>query len=134
MFDTTIEPALPDHVATTFEAVCQEAIWEAIRRGRIDSYSEVGRWWYGEDEIDIVGLAPSDDRIVFAECKWTTDPVGRRLVDRLQRKAETVRWGPADRTEEFVLFSKSGFVDGLEDELNDAWSLFSLTELDAVFS
>ena len=37
VFDTTIEPALPDHVATTFEAVCQEAIWEAIRRGRIDS-------------------------------------------------------------------------------------------------
>ncbi len=134
VFDTTIEPDLPDHVATTFEAVCQEAVWEAIRRGKMDSYSEVGRWWYGEDEIDIVGLAPDADRILFAECKWTTDPVGRSLVDSLQTKAENVRWGPADRTEEFALFSKSGFVDGLDAELNDAWSLFDLTELETVFS
>ncbi len=97
--------------------------------GTLESYSEVGRWWYGEDEIDIVGLEPADDRILFAECKWTAEPVGQTLVDSLRAKASRVRWGPDDRTEEFVLFSKSGFVDGLED-LGDNWSLLSLTELD----
>jgi len=130
VYDGTIAPDLPLHVATTFEDVCQEAVWEGIRRGAFAPYSEVGRWWYGEDEIDIVGLAPHDDRILFAECKWTSDPVGTALVEDLQARAEQVRWGPDERTERFALFSKSGFVEGLEDQLDDHWSLWNLSQLD----
>ncbi|MFC6718928.1 ATP-binding protein [Natrialbaceae archaeon GCM10025810] len=130
VYDGTIEPDLPTHVATTFEDVCQEAVWEAIRRGAFDPYSEVGRWWYGEEEIDIVGLAPEDDRVLLAECKWTTDPIGEDLVESLRAKAENVRWGPPDRDEQFALFSKNGFVDGLEAQLDDSWSLFSVADLD----
>ncbi|UPV73949.1 ATP-binding protein [Halorussus limi] len=130
VYDGTIEPDLPIHVATTFEDVCQEAVWEGIRRGTFDPYSEVGRWWYGEEEIDIVGLAPNDDRVLLAECKWTTEPVGEDLVQSLRAKAENVRWGPPDRNERFALFSKSGFVDGLEAQLDDSWSLFSVADLD----
>ncbi|CAI50903.1 DUF234 domain protein (plasmid) [Natronomonas pharaonis DSM 2160] len=130
VYDGTIEPDLPTHVATTFEDVCQEAVWEGIRRGTFDPYSEVGRWWYGEEEIDIVGLAPNDDRVLLAECKWTTDPVGEDLVESLRAKAEHVRWGPPDRDEQFALFSKSGFVDGLEAQLDDSWSLFTVADID----
>ncbi|ELY92308.1 ATPase [Natrialba hulunbeirensis JCM 10989] len=133
VFDGTIEPDLPRHVATTFEDVCTEAVWELIRRGEFNPYSAVGRWWYGEDEVDIVGLAPEADRLLLAECKWTSDPVGHGLVDDLRTKAESVRWGPDDRTEQFALFSKSGFVDGLADELDEDWSLFDLDDLDQLF-
>ena len=130
VYDGTIEPDLPTHVATTFEDVCQEAVWEGIRRGAFEPYSEVGRWWYGEAEIDIVGLAPNDDRVLLAECKWTTDPVGEDLVESLRAKAENVRWGPSNRDEQFALFSKNGFVDGLEAQLDDSWSLFSVADID----
>jgi len=130
VYDGTIEPDLPTHVATTFEDVCQEAVWEGIRRGAFEPYSEVGRWWYGEEEIDIVGLAPNDDRVLLAECKWTTDPVGEDLVESLRAKAEHVRWGPSDRDEQFALFSKNGFVDGLEAQLDDSWSLFTVADID----
>src|SRR6056297_2559658 len=130
VYNGTIEPDLPTHVATTFEDVCQEAVWEGIRRGTFDPYSEVGRWWYGEEEIDIVGLAPNDDRVLLAECKWTTGPVGEDLVESLRAKAEHVRWGPSDRDERFALFSKSGFVDGLEAQLDDSWSLFTVSDID----
>ncbi|WP_121743411.1 ATP-binding protein [Natronorubrum halophilum] len=133
VFDGTIEPDLPTHVATTYEEVCQEAVWEAVRCGDIDPYAKVGRWWYGEEEIDIVGLAPDDDRILLAECKWTADPVGHALVKSLRSKAESVRWGSGNREEQFALFSKSGFVDGLEDELDDSWSLFGLDDLERLF-
>jgi len=132
VYDGTIEPNLPDHVATTFEDVCQEAVWAAIRRGELESYSEVGRWWYGEDEIDIVGLAPDADRILFAECKWTSEPVGPALASQLREKAQRVRWGPDTREEEFALFSKSGFVDGFADDIDESWSLYGLSELGAL--
>jgi len=130
----TIAPDLPTHVATTFEDVCREALWAGIRRGDVDPYSELGRWWYGEHEVDIVGLAPNDDRLLLAECKWTSDPVGRSLVERLRAKADHVRWGPGDRTERFALFSKSGFVDDLADEVDDNWSLYGLSDLEALFA
>jgi len=133
VYEGTIAPALPDHVAPTFETVCQEAVWELVRRGEFPAYSEVGRWWYGEDKIDIVGLAPNDDRILFAECKWTAEPVGESLAVELRRKAANVRWGPDNRTEQFALFSKNGFVDGMADDLGSEWSLFSVDELDRLF-
>lgn len=132
VFDGSIEPDLPHHTASTFEDICREALWEGVRRGAFDSYAEIGRWWYREDEIDIVGLAPRDDRILFAECKWTSTPVGHGLVEDLQRKATNVRWGPANRTERFAIFSKSGFEEGLERELDDTWSLFDLDDLDTM--
>ena len=134
VYDGTIEPNLPDHVATTFEDVCREAVWGAIRRGELGPYSEVGPWWYGEDEIDIVGLSPDEDRVLLAECKWTTEPVGHGLVSSLRDKAERVRWGPDTREEEFALFSKSGFVAGLADDLDDNWSLFNVADMDDLLS
>jgi AAA+ ATPase superfamily predicted ATPase len=132
VYENTIEPDFPNHVAETFEDICQETLWEGIRRGEFEGYSEIGRWWYGEHEIDIVGLSPTDDRILFAECKWTSEPVGRGLVKDLRAKTEHVQWGPASRTERFALFSKSGFVDGLEQDLDDAWSLFDVSDIDRV--
>jgi len=126
VYDETIEPGLSDHVATTFEDVCREVVWTSIRRDDLGPYSEVGRWWYGEDEIDIVGLAPGEDRILLGECKWTTESVGHGLASQLREKADRVRWGPDSREEEFALFSKSGFVDGLADDLGDEWHLFDL--------
>jgi hypothetical protein len=61
----------------------------------------------------------------------TSQPVGHSLAAQLRDKAERVRWGPKTRDEEFALFSKSGFVDGLVDELASNGSLFDLTEIDA---
>jgi len=133
-FEQTIAPELPDYVATPFEDVCREAVWEAIRQEKLGPYSEVGPWWYGDHEIDIVALAPSDDRLLFAECKWTNEPVGHELVDSVTAKTEHVRWGPDSRNERFALFSKTGFVDGLGRDLDDRWLLFELSDLDALFA
>jgi AAA+ ATPase superfamily predicted ATPase len=134
VYEGTIAPDLPTHVATTFEDVCRDVVWEGIRRGEGKPYSQVGRWWYGENEIDIVGLAPNDDRILFAECNWTSDPVGPALVKALRQKAENVRWGPDDREECFALFSKSGFTDGLDEQLDDHWSLWDLAEIERLLT
>jgi AAA+ ATPase superfamily predicted ATPase len=134
VFEGTIKPGLPDHVATTFEDICLEVVWESIRRGEFEPYSEVGRWWYGEDEIDIVGLAPNDDRLLLAECKWTEQPVGHGLVEDLRAKADCVRWGSDSCDEQFALFARSGFVDGVADEVDDDWTLYSLNDVDRLLS
>ena len=133
VYEETIAQALPEHIGPVFETIAQEALWEAIRTERIDPYSEVGRWWYDGEEIDLVALAPDADRILFGECKWTSEPVGRNLTRQLEQKAEEVRWGSPTREEEFVLFSKAGFTDGLAESLGDSWSLFDLEKLESIF-
>ena len=134
VYDGTIKPDLPIHVATTFEEVCLEAVWNGIRKETIDPYAEIGRWWYQEHEIDIVGLAPDDDRILLAECKWTTEPVGEGLVESLRNKSEHVQWGSPDRDEQFALFSKAGFVDGLAEQLPDSWALYELADIEELLT
>ncbi|MDZ7850691.1 MAG: DUF234 domain-containing protein [Halodesulfurarchaeum sp.] len=98
----------------------------------LETYAEVGRWWDGEDEIDLVGLNPAADRILFGECKWTSEPVGFGLVESLRKKASQVRWGPDSRDERFVLVSKSGFEDELREELGEQWTLFDVSDIDSL--
>lgn len=132
VLEGAIEPNLPDYVATTFEDVCHEAVWAMVRRDELGPFADVGRWWYGASELDVVGLAPDDDRILFGECKWTADPMNHGHASALRETAANVRWGSDDRDERFALFSRSGFVDGLEADLGDDWHLFDGHDLDAL--
>jgi AAA+ ATPase superfamily predicted ATPase len=134
VLNNEILPRLDEHASKTFEDVCTEALWKLsgtdVLKG---SYSKIGRWWYGEDEIDIVGLDRGGSRAVFCECKWTESPVGEDLVRQLEEKSQKVRWRNGERDEEFVLFSKSGFEDGLRESLGDSWHTYDLSELETVF-
>lgn len=129
-----IMPELDRFVARTFEDVCQEALWRLVRDGAIEgSYGAIGRWWYGEEEIDLVGLDDRTPSILLAECKWTNAPVGMDLAADLREKADDVRWKTGERDVEYALFSRSGFEDGLRERLDDRWHLFDLDALAAVF-
>jgi hypothetical protein len=59
--------------------------------------------------------------------------VGEDLVRHLEEKSQKVRWRNDERDEEFVLFSKSGFEDGLSERLGEGWRLYGLDELEEVF-
>lgn len=93
VYDGTIAPDLQTHVATTFEDVCQEAVWEGVRRGDFEPYSKVGRWWYREDEIDIVGLAPNDDRICLPSASGRRSQSVRRSSRIYGQKQVTLDGG-----------------------------------------
>lgn len=132
VYANAIRPGLPGHVSTVFEGVCREVVWRASQRDAFDTrYSRVGRWWDGGEEIDVVALDPNADSVLFGECRWTTTPVGRSLVTALERTSETVRWHSGERTESFVRFSKSGFADGLAEDLGPQWTLLDLADVEA---
>ena len=134
MLEDVILPDLDQHVSKLFERVTAEAVRTASRTGNLDpTYSKIGRWWYKGEEIDIVGLNPREDTILLGECKWQTSAVGYGLAKRLEEKAEQVRWRTGSRTEEYALFSKSGFEEGLEERLGSEWQLFDLRWFDAIF-
>jgi len=134
VLEDRILPELDEFVATTFEDVCREALWQLARDSEVAfTYGSVGRWWYGEHEIDIVGLDDRTPAAIFGECKWTETPVGGGLADRLREKVDEVRWKTGEREVEFALFSRAGFEDGLRDQLDDRWHLIDLQRLAQTF-
>jgi AAA+ ATPase superfamily predicted ATPase len=105
-----VAPELPDYVSPLFERLCQRALPTLIDR----QFRAVGQWWFKQHELDVLGLA--DEGLVAGECKFTTDPVSEATLADLERTAAEVRWPeqPSDGATQYVLFSRSGYTDGLK--------------------
>ena len=70
---------------------------------------------------------------MFCECKWTGRPVDITLYEALRRKAKGVQWNNKDRSEYFILFSKSGFTDKMKAlREKDNLLLFDLDKIESI--
>jgi AAA+ ATPase superfamily predicted ATPase len=95
-----------------YEEVALELIWDITsNHPKLFTLEKAGRWWNNNEEIDIVGYNKDQKKILFGECKYTQKPVGMSIYTALQEKAKQVDWQNEDRTEYFILFSKSGFTE-----------------------
>ncbi|WP_323174835.1 DUF234 domain-containing protein, partial [Natrialba sp. PRR66] len=83
--------------------------------------TQTGQWWYGEHEVDVVGLT-AGDTLVVGECKFQQSPLGYDALSKLQDHVEELRWTPEDgssRAEQYALFSRNGFKQSVEEEAAD---------------
>ncbi len=106
----SVMETLATHTSWTFEDVCRRAVEHPDFP---IACSRVGRWWYGELEVDVAGVNERTNSLLLGECKWTTDPVGLELLTDLESVESEVRWRGSDRSVTYALFSKNGFTDGL---------------------
>ncbi len=94
-----IDRDLNQYLGHIFEDVCAEYV-------RKHGYNDVGRWWKGPDEIDIV--ATSDDSMLLAECKYRNELTDADPIDDLMEKSKKIRTN--GMTVRYALFSKSGYT------------------------
>ncbi|MEF8836201.1 MAG: ATP-binding protein [Candidatus Thermoplasmatota archaeon] len=123
---------LDRYVGKKFEKVCREFLREKSKQDEGFMFPKIGRWWYKEDEIDIVGLNERENKILLAECKWSKNKVGLELFYDLKQKSEKVRWNSRKREEDYILFSKSGFERKVH-QLDEEVKLFNLEDMKKVF-
>ncbi len=104
-----IWPKIDEYVSFPFEQICREILL-------VDQpfYTKIGSWWYQHHEIDIVALNEQKNIMLFGECKWQNKKMDKFVYERLLEKKELVRWKNNNRKEKIVLFSKSGFTEGLK--------------------
>ncbi len=78
------------------------------------SFSEIGRWWHGGEEIDIVALNEDTKDIIFVECKWQnlSQKDAEKLICALKEKSKYVDWNNEKRKEYFAIFAKR--IEGKE--------------------
>ncbi|MDY6765204.1 MAG: ATP-binding protein [Halobacteria archaeon] len=106
-----VESEMDRYVSRIFEEVCRDVVYE---EGFEFEATNVGRWWYKENEIDVVAINEETNEILLGECKWTTDPVGINVLENLRTTSESVRWKNGSRREKYVLFSRSGFTENVK--------------------
>lgn len=103
-----IKEKLTLHYSKVFEQVCREIVFD------LHNLNRIGRWWYKDKEIDIVGLNEQQNMILFGECKWSKRKIGMETIEDLEKKSREVRWKNHKRREIYVLFSKSGFTEDIK--------------------
>lgn len=101
----------PMYLGGVYETVCAEMLRESS--AQFFPFQRVGRWWSKNEEIDLVAVNEEEKRILFAEVKYSTKPVGTNIYEHLLQKSRLVIWGEPDRQEHFALFSAAGFTDAM---------------------
>jgi hypothetical protein len=130
-YDALVGPELADFVSRSFEDLCCSALRALYPAHTI---TETGQWWYGEHEIDVVGLT-TDETLIAGECKFQQSPLGYDAFSKLQAHTEELRWTPTDggdRVEEHALFSRSGFKPSVEEAAAERDDLRLFTVEDVV--
>ena len=124
LWESTVKPALSDHVAPVFEDICRD--WTRAAYGR--KAQRFGAWWgharndlrrTGErtsEEIDIVGL--SRDRVtVIGECRWRNKAMDGSVLKEIEEyKLPALRQAGYEIADDLqvLLFSRSGYNDAVE--------------------
>ena len=107
-----------------FEGMAKDFLVFLSKNGMLFPIDKIGRWWgadasrkSGENQegIDAVAFNASTKDILFAECKWSSKPIGTDVYIGLKRKAKLVNWHNDNRKEHFALFSKSGFDHNMKE-------------------
>ncbi|MDI6738457.1 MAG: ATP-binding protein [Nanoarchaeota archaeon] len=93
------------YVGRAFENVCREFL--SMRHISPFDFEKSGRWWAGEQEIDIVALNSLKRQILFAECKWQDNIDAAEVLKALKDKAKAVDWRSNGREEFYAIFARS---------------------------
>jgi len=112
---------LSAYVGRVFEDACRDYMKRINgTQGLPFMFHGIGRWWgtdpetKSQKEIDII--ADADDKAIFGECKWSDYEVGISVLNDLREKSMTLK-RYSDRT--YILFSKSGFHEGIHSPSTD---------------
>jgi AAA+ ATPase superfamily predicted ATPase len=100
-----ISKDMNSYFGSSFESL----IFEKIRLKEIQgiSYNEVRKWWYKDNEIDVVALNEDRKEILFCECKWKENVDADKVLRELKEKAKLVQWHNDERKESYAIFARS---------------------------
>jgi AAA+ ATPase superfamily predicted ATPase len=114
IMEEEILPHLDNFIGQVFDKICIEILRNLANEEKIKlNYDHAGRWWSGNEEIDLVAMG--EDKPVFAaECKWSKRPVGIDILKELRRKASLIASERPRDDLRLGLFSRSGFTKEIE--------------------
>jgi hypothetical protein len=88
----------------------------------------IGRWWYGGEEIDIIGCDDRAASILYGECKWRvlTRSESRKILASLKKKSLLVRHERYTK-EQFLLVARK--IEDKETFRNEGYVVLDLDDV-----
>jgi AAA+ ATPase superfamily predicted ATPase len=109
-----IFPHLDNFIGQVFDKICVEVLRYLVEEKKIKlSCDRAGRWWNGNEEIDLVAVG-GHEPVFVAECKWSKKPIGIDILKELRRKASIISSKEPGKGLHLGLFSRSGFTKEIE--------------------
>jgi AAA+ ATPase superfamily predicted ATPase len=93
VFENSIKPNISVYLGNVFEDICKQYMMLCNKKGSLPfMFEQIGRWWGGnpttkeEEEIDLI--AYNSDNIIFGECKYKNEILGKSCLNDLIRKSQ----------------------------------------------
>lgn len=123
-----IRAEFDQYVSLIFEDICRSMIpvWFGAK------YNQIGSHWESSLEIDIAAHSEDKKDILYGECKWREQPVGKDVLDELVEKVKAITpWHSNKKAKiSYALFSKNGFTDELRKMASDKLILIDFSTLE----
>jgi len=109
-------PELNSYIGGPFEDICMQYM---VRMNNLSAlpfiFSQSGRWWESNTEIDIVLSDISRKKIIFAECKWRNNLKDTTALNELIEKSKMFNiYKTTKENTYYYLFSKTTFSKSCE--------------------
>lgn len=112
IYETVVMPQNDDFMGRIFETICRQYLFLPEIYGKLPfPIGQIGRWWGNnararrQEEIDLMAI--SGETVLFGECKWRTEKIGRQVVERLLERGELFQYPE----KYYYIFSKTGFKE-----------------------
>jgi hypothetical protein len=116
-----------------FEELCREWVLRQGDAGRLPFVPRRIRslWGSRQPQTDLLTVNEDDHAILLAECKWTREPIRKRMVAELQERARQVIPEPVDRWQvRYAFFFMSGFTNEARQAATGNFLWLTLDRLD----
>lgn len=103
---------IDNHVSFVYEDICKKKVLDLSANNFFNkNIIKVGSFWNNNFELDILGVDIKQNPVLFGECKYQKNKVGKEVLNKLKFKAEKI----SSKEKVYVIFSKSGFRKDLLD-------------------
>lgn len=102
-----IRQALPRIVAPIWEEVARRHMLVASADRVIPfHFEEIGSWWSGDAQIDVIGVNRAERRVLFGEAKWTREPMTEGVLEKLIDRGNRWLGGDTGWDVHYALFAR----------------------------
>ena len=105
MLINIIKEDMNNYIGHIFEYISIQFLLELNKK--TPTFDEIGKWWYKENEIDILTLGNKNNEITFYECKWKVldEHDINSIIKELKEKAKNFKWHE-NRIEKYGIIAK----------------------------
>jgi len=116
-----------------FEQVTAELLTEMKTNHKLPfTFTSIGKWWYKNNEIDLIALDEEKQTATFIETKWSNlnKQDCQRIIQNLKTKAQNFRWHR--NKENYVIIAKK--INQKEELTKQQHQLFDLQDFEPLLT